>query len=82
MFLDILPVNFLELRLNSFLPKQPKLGDRLMAGRQTLTLSIKVRILVPQPEIKRPGAGRVFLFLPIYHLQFTVLLFGPFYGKW
>ena len=25
-------------------------GDRLMAGRQTLTLSIKVRILVPQPE--------------------------------
>ena len=26
------------------------LGDRLMAGRQTLTLSIKVRILVPQPE--------------------------------
>ncbi len=28
------------------------LGDRLMAGRQTLTLSIKVRILVPQPVRK------------------------------
>ena len=29
--------------------KRYVLGDRLMAGRQTLTLSIKVRILVPQP---------------------------------
>ena len=33
-------------------------GDRLMAGQQALTLSIEVRVLIPEPTRRRPGPTR------------------------
>jgi hypothetical protein len=55
------------------------MGDRLTAGRQTLDLSIKVRILVPQYQMPpvQVGAffiGRIFYVSSLFLLHFEMRL--------